>query len=59
MSLEYRVVIEVDGGQHDEAIVRARDEERTAWFEGQGYRVLRFWNDEVFSNTEGVHLKET
>ena len=31
-----------------------RDAERTAWLETRGFRVLRFWNNDVFSNIEGV-----
>ena len=47
-----KLVIEVDGGQHGE---RARqDAARSRWIEGRGYRVLRFWNNEVLANTEGV-----
>jgi len=46
-----RIVIEIDGGQHAES---AADAERTRFIEGQGYRVLRFWNNEVLSNIEGV-----
>jgi very-short-patch-repair endonuclease len=48
---EARLVIEVDGGQHNES---ASDERRTAWLEAQGYRVVRFWNNEVLRNTDGV-----
>jgi very-short-patch-repair endonuclease len=47
-----RVVVEVDGGQHAERI--SRDEGRTRWLEERGYRVVRFWNDEVLGNIEGV-----
>ncbi len=47
-----RIVIEVDGGQH--AIEKDKDRERDKWLEGQGFRVLRFWNNEVLMNTEGV-----
>jgi adenine-specific DNA-methyltransferase len=47
---EQRLVVEVDGGQHGEE----RDASRTAWLEGHGYRVIRFWNDEVMGNLEGV-----
>ena len=42
----------VDGGQHAEQSVY--DEKRTNWLESRGYRVLRFWNNEVMSNTDGV-----
>ena len=47
---EIRLVIEVDGGQH---IERADyDEGRTAWLEGAGFRVIRFWNNEVLLERE-------
>ena len=45
------VVIEADGGQHNES---AADTRRTAWPEGRGWRVIRFWNNESLTNTEGV-----
>ena len=54
VSFEHRLIIEVDGGQHDEAPVRTSDSARTAWLEEQGYYVLRFWNSEVLTNTDGV-----
>jgi very-short-patch-repair endonuclease len=47
-----RLIIEVDGSQHADAV--EYDAERTAFFESQGYRVLRFWNNEVTDNLEGV-----
>jgi very-short-patch-repair endonuclease len=50
--LAIKLVIEVDGGQHDER--KAQDDARTAWLEAQGYRVLRFWNNEVLGNIDGV-----
>ncbi len=46
-----RLVIEIDGGQH---LRNVRDSERDAWMLGQGFRVLRFWNNEVLGNLEGV-----
>jgi very-short-patch-repair endonuclease len=46
-----RVVIEVDGGQHDRS---AADEKRTKVLEANGYRELRYWNNEVLSNIDGV-----
>jgi very-short-patch-repair endonuclease len=49
-----RLVIEIDGGQHNEAIRIARDARRTADLESRGYRVLRFWNNDVLGNVEGV-----
>ena len=45
-------MIELDGGQH--ANDRVRDAERTAILEREGYRVLRFWDNDVFQNLEGV-----
>jgi very-short-patch-repair endonuclease len=45
------VVIEVDGGQHSES---TRDAARDRYLKSQGYRVLRFWNNDVLSNIEGV-----
>ena len=47
-----KTVIEVDGGQHAEA--DDYDARRTRFIEAEGYRVLRFWNNEVLANTDGV-----
>lgn len=47
-----RIAIELDGGQHLEA--QEYDEMRTAVLERQGYRVLRFWNDDVLLRTQEV-----
>ncbi len=49
---EHRVIVEVDGGQHAEQV--AYDEQRSGWLEAQGYRVFRFWNNDVLANTEAV-----
>jgi very-short-patch-repair endonuclease len=46
------IIIEVDGGQH--ASVVEYDRVRTLFLEAQGYRVLRFWNNEVLNNSAGV-----
>ena len=46
-----RLIIEIDGGEHFE---NRNDEIRDRWFKKQGYRVLRFWNNEVLSNVKGV-----
>ena len=54
-SLDPKLVIEVDGGQHAEEI--ERDATRTAALEQMGYRVIRFWNNEVLQNIEGVYLR--
>jgi very-short-patch-repair endonuclease len=50
--LDKKLIVEVDGGQHGEQV--AYDDGRTAWLESQGYRVLRFWNNEVLQDTEVV-----
>jgi very-short-patch-repair endonuclease len=50
--LKAMLVIEVDGGQHADA--RAYDTRRDDFMRGQGYRILRFWNNEVLSNMDGV-----
>jgi very-short-patch-repair endonuclease len=49
-----RLIIELDGEQHGFAPNAAADELRDAWFAGQGYRVLRFWNAQVFKEFESV-----
>jgi very-short-patch-repair endonuclease len=47
-----RLVIEVDGGQHDRR--SEQDAIRTARIEAEGYRVIRFWNTDVMDNLDGV-----
>ena len=50
--IEQRIVIELDGGQHQEQL--AYDEQRSAFLQARGWRVLRFWNNDVLNNIEGV-----
>jgi very-short-patch-repair endonuclease len=50
-----KLVIEVDGGQHAEEA----DAVRTAIIEAEGYRVLRFWNNDVLGNAEGCARRLT
>ena len=47
---EARLIIEVDGSQHNETV----DAGRTRFLEGEGYRILRFWNNDVLANLDGV-----
>ena len=54
VSLESRILIEIDGGQHNERGMREKEEERTAWLKREGYHILRFWNNEVLNNVDGV-----
>ncbi|MDO8876134.1 MAG: DUF559 domain-containing protein [Pseudolabrys sp.] len=53
-SHRFRLVIEVDGESHDYDERQAHDAKRDHWFATQGYRVLRFSNDDVLKNLEGV-----
>ena len=51
---ERHLVIELDGGQHSEGNAEARDKFRSRQIEECGYRILRFWNNEVLTNMDGV-----
>ena len=46
-----RLIVEADGGQHNDA---PRDERRDAWLQAQGFKVMRFWNNEIMNNLDGV-----
>jgi very-short-patch-repair endonuclease len=48
---EKRIVIEVDGGQHADS---KQDAVRDRYLREEGYRVLRYWNNDVLSNLQGV-----
>ncbi len=52
--LKQRLSVEADGGQHNFDVHARRDAERDRHFVRQGFRVLRFWNNEVDWNLEGV-----
>lgn len=47
-----KLIVELDGGQHAETV--HYDQKRTTFLESQGYKVLRFWNNEVLTETENV-----
>ncbi|MDA1193246.1 MAG: DUF559 domain-containing protein, partial [Candidatus Poribacteria bacterium] len=49
---EKRLVIELDGGQHTER--EAYDRQRDEYLMAEGFRVLRFWNNTVFNESDGV-----
>jgi very-short-patch-repair endonuclease len=51
-----KLIVEVDGESHDFEERIRRDERRDAWLASRGYRVLRFTNDDVMKNLEGVAL---
>ena len=50
--IEQKLVIELDGGQHQDQ--RVQDIHRTAYMQAQGWHVLRFWNNEIVNNLDGV-----
>jgi len=52
ISFEKRIIIEIDGGQH--SLERAKDAERQNYLVKNGFKVLRFWNNEVLQNVDGV-----
>ncbi|SDA17432.1 endonuclease domain-containing protein [Sphingomonas sp. NFR15] len=52
-----RLVIEIDGGQH--AAATDYDAIRSSFLESEGYRVLRFWNNDVLQNLDGVIARIT
>jgi very-short-patch-repair endonuclease len=50
-SIEHRLIIELDGSQHADSSSDAR---RDAWLAAEGWRVLRFWNNDLANNRDGV-----
>jgi very-short-patch-repair endonuclease len=56
-----RLVTELDGESHDFESRQTRDRTRDAWFEAQGFTVLRYTNNDVLTNLTGVvaHIRET
>lgn len=53
---EKNLILEIDGGQHAEAENLKYDKRRTEFLEGNGFKVLRFWNVDILKNSEGVYL---
>ncbi|WP_323934673.1 endonuclease domain-containing protein [Aeromonas caviae] len=54
ISLQQRLIIEVDGSQHNEPAGRQHDGARTAYLNQKGFRVIRVWNNDVLSRMEAV-----
>ena len=54
VSFGKRLIIEIDGGQHNEIGARSRDEARSVFLRSRGYEVMRFWNNDVLANREAV-----
>ena len=51
---EKKIIIEIDGGHHNQPNDIENDKKRTAFLESQGYQVIRFWNNDIDKNIEGV-----
>ncbi|MCI0441106.1 MAG: endonuclease domain-containing protein [Chloroflexi bacterium] len=49
---EKKLIVEIDGGQHSEQV--EYDTQRTRWLESRGFRVLRFWNNQVMNEIDAV-----
>ena len=54
---EAKIIIEIDGGQHNEPENIEYDKIRTEYLNNLGYKVIRFWNNEIYENIEGVVLR--
>ncbi len=54
MCYEKKLIVEVDGGGHNTAIAIRGDAERTRNLERYGFKVLRFWDNDVLTNIDGV-----
>ena len=55
--LEKKLIIEIDGGQHNEPSNIKYDKIRTEFLESKGYKVIRFWNNDIDNNIEGLFLE--
>ena len=51
---EKSLIIEIDGGQHSESNIKDYDKTRTLFLESKGYKVIRFWNNEIDKNIDAV-----
>jgi len=49
---EKKLIVEVDGGQYNEQVIY--DSERNEWLKKQGFRILRFWNNQILKEIDGV-----
>jgi very-short-patch-repair endonuclease len=52
-----KLAIEIDGGQHNENSVVLFDERRTKYLKSLGIKVVRFWNNDVLENIDGIYVK--
>lgn len=54
VNFDKKIIVELDGGQHNTETNIEYDRKRTEYLEKNGFKVLRFWNNEVTKNMEGV-----
>ena len=56
-----KLIIEIDGGRHNDDQFIEKDKERTRFLHSEGFRVIRFWNNDVLTNIDGViiHIRRT
>ena len=54
---EKKLIIELDGGHHNRDEIKTNDDKRQKWLESQRFNVIRFWNNDVIKNIEGVLQK--
>jgi very-short-patch-repair endonuclease len=59
VSFEKKLILEIDGNPHKEIETKINDNQRTLWLQGEGFRVLRFWNGDILNDVEGVLEKIT
>jgi very-short-patch-repair endonuclease len=52
--MDKNLLIEIDGGQHNTNEKMEKDADRTLWLEEKGYQILRFWNNDITDNLDGV-----
>ena len=54
---EKKIIIELDGSQHNEQKNIMYDNQRTEYLINKGYKVIRFWNNDIDNNLDGVYLQ--
>ena len=57
VSFDRKLIIEIDGSQHADASTSKADAQRTKWLESQGFRVIRFWDNDVLLSLQGVLMQ--
>lgn len=57
MSYKKKLILEIDGNSHKNTEAKLGDKQRTEWLREQGFKVLRFWNNEIFNDVETVLKK--